>query len=85
MVLNRPIQINVGSKCIVKSLTLAVAQYKSNIQRGFFFNGKFLLRWAEISWKQPESPGSFTLMFYLLVKEAANKGALFKKVFLKIS
>ena len=36
MVLNRPIQINVGSKCIVKSLTLAVAQYKSNIQRGFF-------------------------------------------------
>ena len=36
MVINRPIQINVGSKFIVKSLTLAVAQYKSNIQRGFF-------------------------------------------------
>ena len=38
-----------------------------------------------MSWKRPESPGSFTLMFYLLVKEAANKGVLFKKVFLKIS
>ena len=37
-----------------------------------------------MSWKRPESPGSFTLMFYLLVKEAANIGVLLKKVFLKI-
>ena len=37
-----------------------------------------------MSWKRPESPGSFTLMFYLLVKEAANISVLLKKVFLKI-